>query len=80
MVISSICFAEDGTDLFVSACFTCSTLRYFPTRPIKFLICGVVVQIPVVDAKLLINYILKSSEGIILIRNRSVALRCQTSI
>ena len=57
MVISNCCFAEDGTDLFVSACFTCSTLQYFPTRPIKFLICGVVVPIPVVDAKLLIREI-----------------------
>ena len=67
-------------DLFLSACFTCSTPRYFPTRQIKFLICGVVVPIPVVDAKLLINYILKFSEGIILINNKSLALRCQTSM
>ena len=61
MVISSCCFAEDGMELFLSACFTCRTLRYFPTRPFKFLICGVVVPTPVVDANLLINYILKLS-------------------
>ena len=50
-------------ELFLSACFTCSTLRYFPTRPFKILICGVVVPIPVVDANLLINYILKLSRS-----------------
>ena len=48
IVISRCCFAEDGTDLFIRACPTCSTL-IFLTRSIKLFICGVVV--PVVDAK-----------------------------
>ena len=50
VVISSCCFAEDGTDLFIRACRTCSTI-FFQTRPIKFLIFDVVVAVPVVDAK-----------------------------
>ena len=37
-------------DLFIRACRTCSTRLFFHTRPIKFLIYGVVV--PVVDAKI----------------------------
>ena len=49
-VISRCCFAEDGTDLFTSACHTCNTLIFF-IRPIKLFICGFVVDVPVVDAK-----------------------------
>ena len=45
VVISRCCFAEEGTDLFISACRTCSA------RPLKFLICGVVVAVLVVDPK-----------------------------
>ena len=41
IVISRCCFGEDGTDLFINACRTCSTL-IFLTRPIKLFICGVV--------------------------------------
>ena len=63
MVISRYCFAVDGTDLFITACRTCSTLicphstnqniqrSFFHTRPITFFICGVVVAVVVVDAK-----------------------------
>ena len=50
IVISRCCFAEDGTDLFIIACHTWSTL-IFLTRTIKLFICGVVVAVPVVDAK-----------------------------
>ena len=50
VVISPCCFAEDGTDLIVGACRTCSTL-IFLTRPIKFLICVVVIAVVVFDAK-----------------------------
>ena len=50
VVISPCCFAEDGTDLFVGASGTCSTI-IFLTRPIKFLICGVVIAVVVFDAK-----------------------------
>ena len=49
-VISRCCFAEDGTDLFIGAFRTCSHL-FSLARPIKFLICGVVVAVPVMDAK-----------------------------
>ena len=50
IVISRCCFAEDGTDLFIIACHTCSTL-IFLIRPIKLFICDFVVAVPVVDAK-----------------------------
>ena len=49
IVISRCCFAEDGRDLFISACHTCSTPKLL-TRPIKLFICDVVVAVPVVDA------------------------------
>ena len=49
VVISRCCFAEDTTDFFISACRTNSTLIFL--RPIKFSIDGVVVAVPVVDAK-----------------------------
>ena len=52
IVISHCCFAEDGTDLVICACYTCSTL-IFLTRPIKLFICGVVVAVPIVYAKAL---------------------------
>ena len=44
IVMSRCCFAEDGTDLFIIACLTWSTL-VFLTRPIKLFICGVVVAV-----------------------------------
>ena len=50
IIISRCCLAEDGTDLFISACHTCSTL-VFLTRLMKLFICGVVVAVPEVDAK-----------------------------
>ena len=51
VVISRYCFAEDGTDLFIRACRSCSTI-IFHTRPIKLLIYDVVVAVPVVDTKI----------------------------
>ena len=48
MVISRCCFAEAGTDFFISIA---QTARLFLLRPIKFLIYGVVIAVPVVDAK-----------------------------
>ena len=50
MVISCCCFAEDGTELFLSACRTCSTL-IFPRSANQSLHCCVVVAVDVVDAK-----------------------------
>ena len=44
LVISRCCFAENGTGLFISACRTCSTLLVL-TRPLKFLINGVVITV-----------------------------------
>lgn len=51
MVISCCCFAEDGMDWFISASRTCTAGLFFLTRPIKFLICGVLVAVVVVNAK-----------------------------
>ena len=48
VVISRCCFAEAGTDFFISIA---QTARLFLLRPIKFLIYGVVIAVPVVDAK-----------------------------
>ena len=50
MVISCCCFAEDGTELFLNACRTCSTL-IFPRSANQNLHCCVVVAVDVVDAK-----------------------------
>ena len=44
VVILRCCFAEDGTDLFISACCTCSTL-IFPPSTNQILICGVITAI-----------------------------------
>ena len=51
VVISCCCFAEDGMDWFISASRTCTAGLFFLTRPIKFLICGVLVAVVVVNAK-----------------------------
>ena len=48
MVISRCCFAEAGTDFFISIA---RIARLFFRRPLKFLIYGVVIAVPVVDAK-----------------------------
>ena len=56
------CFAEDGTDLFISACRT----LFFGTRPIKFLICGVVVAVPSSMLKLLLKvHVLKCAKNVL---------------
>ena len=44
VVILRCCFAEDGTDLFISACCTCSTLIFRPSTN-QILICGVIAAI-----------------------------------
>ena len=49
-VISRCCFAADGTDSFISACRTCSTL-IFTRSTNQILNSGVVVAVPVIDAK-----------------------------
>ena len=50
-VVTSHCFAEDGTELFTK-CAPHVQHNYFSTlQPIKVLIYGVVVAVPVVDAK-----------------------------
>ena len=48
VVISRCCFAEAGTHFFISIARTASLLLL---RPIEFLIYGVVIAVPVVDAK-----------------------------
>ena len=50
VVISRCCFAENDTDFFIRACARAARL-FFHARPIKFLIYGVVVAVPVVAAK-----------------------------
>ena len=52
MVIFSLLFCRERTELFERACRTCSTL-IFLVQPIKFLICGIVVALDDVDAKAL---------------------------
>ena len=56
VVISRCCFAEDGTDLFKVRAARAARLLFL-TRPIKFLICGVVggvvVALEVIDDKAL---------------------------
>ena len=48
MVISRCCFAEAGTDFFISIA---SIARFFLLKPIKFLIYDVLIAVPVVDAR-----------------------------
>ena len=48
VVISRCCLAEDGTDLFIRACCTCSTI-IFPYSTSQILNYGAVVAVPVVD-------------------------------
>ena len=51
VVITGCWFAEDGTNLFLSTCRTCSTL-ISPHMTNQILnLCSVVVAVPVVDAQ-----------------------------
>ena len=52
MVIFSLLFCRERTELLERACRMCSTL-IFLVQPIKFLICGIVVALDDVDAKAL---------------------------